>query len=85
MFSNIDMLHPAGRPPAAPRDAKGAARDLLEAPAEGLPEFWDELARLGWLGLHLPEAHGGSVALANRDGARGCVATLRLPVRGPGG
>ena len=33
----------------------------------------------------IAEAHGGSVSLANRDGARGCVATLRLPVRGPGG
>src|SRR5436190_3311569 len=42
------------------RDARKAARSLLEAPAEGLPDLWPELVNLGWLGLHLPEAHGGS-------------------------
>jgi alkylation response protein AidB-like acyl-CoA dehydrogenase len=44
----------------AKRDARGAARGLLEAASEELPEFWDELVGLGWLGLHVPEAHGGS-------------------------
>jgi alkylation response protein AidB-like acyl-CoA dehydrogenase len=42
------------------RDARGAARALLEAPAEDLPPFWKDLVGLGWLGLHLPEEHGGS-------------------------
>ncbi|MEO6125197.1 MAG: acyl-CoA dehydrogenase [Ilumatobacteraceae bacterium] len=42
------------------RDARGASRSLLEAPTESLPDLWAELAGLGWLGLHLPEAHGGS-------------------------
>jgi len=42
------------------RDARGAARALLEAPAEELPELWSDIVDLGWLGLHLPEAHGGS-------------------------
>jgi alkylation response protein AidB-like acyl-CoA dehydrogenase len=42
------------------RDARGAARELLEAPTEQLPKLWDDLKDLGWLGLHLPEAHGGS-------------------------
>jgi alkylation response protein AidB-like acyl-CoA dehydrogenase len=41
-------------------DARGAARALLEAEREELPPFWAELAALGWLGLHVPEAHGGS-------------------------
>jgi alkylation response protein AidB-like acyl-CoA dehydrogenase len=41
-------------------DSRGAARALLEADAETLPPFWDQLRELGWLGLHLPEAHGGS-------------------------
>ena len=27
---------------------------------EALPAFWAELADLGWLGLHMPEEHGGS-------------------------
>jgi alkylation response protein AidB-like acyl-CoA dehydrogenase len=44
----------------AKRDARGAARALLEADAEERPTFWDEVAGLGWLGLHLPEEHGGS-------------------------
>ncbi len=42
------------------RGSRVAARALLEAPEEGLPEFWEELCELGWLGLHLPEEHGGS-------------------------
>ena len=44
----------------AKHDARGAARSLLEAEAEALPGFWDDLAQLGWLGLHLPEDKGGS-------------------------
>ena len=40
--------------------ARGEARALLEADAEALPPFWPDAAALGWLGLHLPEAHGGS-------------------------
>ena len=44
----------------AKRDARGAARALLEAPAEELPAFWKDLCDLGWQGLHLPEEHGGS-------------------------
>ncbi|MCU1365801.1 MAG: acyl-CoA dehydrogenase protein, partial [Ilumatobacteraceae bacterium] len=42
------------------RDAKGAARAMLEARTEAVPDFWAELAGLGWLGLHLAEADGGS-------------------------
>lgn len=42
------------------RDARGAARALLEAPDEALPPFWDDLVGLGWLGLHVAEEHGGS-------------------------
>ena len=44
----------------AKRDARGANRALLEAADEPKPAFWDEVAGLGWLGLHVPEAHGGS-------------------------
>ena len=32
----------------------------------------------------IAEAHGGTVALANRPDARGCLATVRLPLWGPG-
>ncbi|WP_232664762.1 acyl-CoA dehydrogenase [Pseudonocardia sp. TRM90224] len=44
-----------------------AARELLPdragtPAAETLPAFWKELASLGWLGLHVPEEHGGEGA-----------------------
>src|SRR4030081_1925240 len=42
------------------RDIRAAARDLLESPGEATPPFWDDAVSLGWLGLHLPEEHGGS-------------------------
>ena len=42
------------------RGAQDAARKLLEADTEPLPAFWAELSELGWLGLHIPEAYGGS-------------------------
>jgi two-component system nitrogen regulation sensor histidine kinase NtrY len=32
----------------------------------------------------IAEAHGGTVTLANREHTPGCVATVRLPLRGPG-
>ncbi len=37
-----------------------AARSLLDAADEGRPGFWQNLAELGWLGLHVDEEHGGS-------------------------
>ncbi|MER6972190.1 acyl-CoA dehydrogenase [Nocardioides sp. NPDC057767] len=40
-------------------EARAAARATLESPA-ALPESWKAVADLGWLGLHLDEAHGGS-------------------------
>src|SRR4051794_12699174 len=44
----------------AKRHALGAARQLLEAPDESLPDLWKDLVELGWLGLHVAEEHGGS-------------------------
>jgi alkylation response protein AidB-like acyl-CoA dehydrogenase len=38
----------------------GAARAALATPALGVPAFWPEIGRLGWLGLHLPEDCGGA-------------------------
>ena len=40
--------------------ARGAARELLDADTETRPSFWSALAELGWLGLHVDEAYGGS-------------------------
>ena len=42
------------------RNARGLARELLEAATEPRPELWDDIINLGWLGLHIPEEHGGS-------------------------
>ncbi len=42
------------------RDLRGEARALLETPGQELVTFWQEMAELGWLGLHLPEDVGGS-------------------------
>ena len=44
----------------AKHQTRAAARALLEAEAEPLPDFWAELAGLGLLGLHIPAGHGGS-------------------------
>jgi alkylation response protein AidB-like acyl-CoA dehydrogenase len=43
---------------AASRALTAAARAALEAPA-GRGAAWDEIAGLGWLGIHLPEEYGG--------------------------
>ncbi len=42
------------------RGARTGARALLEAKTEERPDFWAELAGLGWLGLHVPEEYGGA-------------------------
>jgi 3-oxochol-4-en-24-oyl-CoA dehydrogenase len=39
-----------------------AARALLESEDEPRPSYWNEMAELGWLGIHLPEEYGGSGA-----------------------
>jgi alkylation response protein AidB-like acyl-CoA dehydrogenase len=37
-------------------------RALLDAEAETMPPFWDELVDQGWLGIHVAEDHGGQGA-----------------------
>ncbi len=44
----------------AKNGARAAARALLDAEREELPSFWREVGELGWLGLAVPEEHGGS-------------------------
>ena len=39
-----------------------AARALLESDEEPRPSYWNDMAELGWLGIHLPEEFGGSGA-----------------------
>jgi alkylation response protein AidB-like acyl-CoA dehydrogenase len=45
---------------AADRQLRGEARRALNADCPALPNAWKQIADLGWLGLHLPEGHGGS-------------------------
>jgi alkylation response protein AidB-like acyl-CoA dehydrogenase len=52
-------LHETARRWVEAREVGRAARATLDEPADALPPFWDELAELGWLGLHLGEEHGG--------------------------
>ena len=40
-------------------DSRAASRALLEAPHDRLPDFWKEMAQLGWMGLHVDEVYGG--------------------------
>ncbi|OCB30154.1 acyl-CoA dehydrogenase [Mycobacterium malmoense] len=40
--------------------ARWAARELLDAAGESRPPFWEAVADIGWLGLHIPEEFGGS-------------------------
>ena len=37
----------------------GRARSCLDAPDEQIDDGWKDLAAIGWLGLHVPEAYGG--------------------------
>ena len=46
-------------------DALAANRALLEADDEPRPPSGAEMADLGWLGVHLPEEHGGAGAGLN--------------------
>jgi alkylation response protein AidB-like acyl-CoA dehydrogenase len=41
-------------------DLLGEARAGLESGSTQLPDSWVDIARMGWLGLHLPEDVGGS-------------------------
>lgn len=41
------------------RGALASARRTLDGPRGELPPFWEEMAKTGWLGLHLPEDAGG--------------------------
>jgi alkylation response protein AidB-like acyl-CoA dehydrogenase len=65
-------------PPAVPRA-------LLDGAPETLPPFWDDLAALGWLGLHLPENVGGSgyglpeLAVVLEELGRACAPGPFLP------
>ncbi|MDT7547722.1 MAG: hypothetical protein QOE84_116, partial [Actinomycetota bacterium] len=41
------------------RGALASARLTLDGARGELPPYWEEMAKTGWLGLHLPESAGG--------------------------
>ncbi|AXI76309.1 acyl-CoA dehydrogenase [Peterkaempfera bronchialis] len=45
---------------AAAEKVRASSRSALQQPTAALPGCWKHLSDLGWLGLHVPEAHGGS-------------------------
>jgi 3-oxochol-4-en-24-oyl-CoA dehydrogenase len=52
-------LHETVRRWVDSRCGRAVVRAALESDVDTAPPFWDELAKQGWLGLHLPEAFGG--------------------------
>jgi alkylation response protein AidB-like acyl-CoA dehydrogenase len=42
------------------REVRRHARTLLDSADEPIPSMWEEIAGLGWLGLHVPERYRGS-------------------------
>jgi acyl-CoA dehydrogenase len=54
------LLREQARRWSAERSPMAAVRRLTDDSRGDDPQVWAELARLGWLGLVIPEAHGGS-------------------------
>src|ERR671924_227868 len=59
-------------------------RLLWDDPRGESPALWKEMAQLGWLGLSLPEAHGGCGGGTPRE-PRGGPGRARKRARGGGG
>src|SRR5437879_578659 len=54
-----DALRDAGRNPLATQAPGTYVRRMIDDDAGVSPELWAKLAGLGWLGLLIPEGHGG--------------------------
>src|SRR4051812_48767841 len=78
-------LHDTARRWVANHCPPSVPRGLLDDAAETRPPFWDDLAKLGWLGLHLPESVGGSgyglaeLAVVLEELGRACAPGPFLP------
>jgi alkylation response protein AidB-like acyl-CoA dehydrogenase len=78
-------LHDVARRWVAQHCPPSVARSYLDADADALPPFWNDLAAVGWLGLHLPEAVGGSgyglaeLAVVVEELGRACAPGPFLP------
>lgn len=56
----LDELRRAAAATLDRRSPTAAARELLDDPTGYDPDLWAEIAALGWLGLLVPERHGGA-------------------------
>jgi len=78
-------LHETARRWVTNRCPAAVPRALLDDAPETLPPFWDDLAALGWLGLHLPEDVSGSgyglpeLAVVLEELGRACAPGPFLP------
>src|SRR2546428_3673440 len=78
-------LHGVARRWVAQHCPPSVPRAYLDGPAPARPPFWDDLAALGWLGLHLPEDVGGSgyglpeLAVVLEELGRACAPGPFLP------
>jgi len=55
-----DLLRESARDFLARECPLARVRELMEEPRGDSADFWKKLAELGWLGLTLPEEHGGA-------------------------
>ncbi len=78
-------LHETARRWADAHCPPSVPRALLDADEESVPPFWSDVADMGWLGLHLPEADGGSgyglteLAVVLEELGRACAPGPLLP------
>src|SRR6476619_7363953 len=78
-------LHATARRWLASHCPPSVPRALLDTETETMPPFWNELADLVWLGLHLPEGLGGSgyglpeLAVVLEELGRACAPGTFLP------
>ncbi|MCX7619330.1 MAG: acyl-CoA dehydrogenase [Acidimicrobiales bacterium] len=69
----------------ASRVDQRATKAMLDAECEELPEFWSDLVAQRWLGLHVPEVHGGEgfgfaeLAVVVEELGRACTPGPFLP------
>ncbi len=78
-------LHDAVRRWVSARVDPKATKAILDAAGEELPSFWSDLVAQRWLGLHVPEAHGGEgygfaeLAVVLEELGRACAPGPFLP------
>ncbi|MBI2830126.1 MAG: acyl-CoA/acyl-ACP dehydrogenase [Chloroflexi bacterium] len=74
-----EMLRKMARDFLTDKMPKATVKQIEESPEGYSPEIWQEMAGLGWMGLVLPEKHGGSgmsfldLAMLLEETGRACL------------